>query len=503
MAGGTLFNADWYVRNNPDVADAVSSGQTDAWTHFQNFGRFEDRAPGPQFDPAYYLSQNPDVQSASDQDQTTAYDHFTNFGVTEGRSFVSYFDRDFYVEQNPDIKSAVAQGQTTPEAHFLNFGRTEARAISPFFSLAAYLDANLDVKEAAEAGVLDPLTHLLEHGVQEARDLGNGVNLAQFANDPVFQEAIAEGGDPLAAVARVAEVAPFLPTFEAPEGWEAPADTPIPVDFVPVEGEKLVVPPSVEVPEDIVLPPDTFEPVDPEEPVEPGEPLGPQEPVDLSEFELGHDQNLSDFATTSTGNMLAGSGNSGAGFLVNHVELDMPEGWEGESAPILEIGLGAQIRNGDVYTPSDEGVIEVGEGEIPTFKFSVGTDSTETLADLLATYDIKLRVDTDASEAVNFITLTAVESETLGEGALDWEFSAEGDLISDTDNLDDDGGDAHVSQNIQALSWYLPDDDGDLFGPTEGVPAGTYDVELLVYDRESVELVGATGITFDVDGTVT
>src|SRR5690606_10907150 len=57
---------------------------------------------------------------------------------------------------------------------------------------------------------------------------------------------------------RVAEVAPFLPTFVPPTGWEAPADTPIPVDFVPPEGTKLVIPPTVVVPPDMDLP-DTFE----------------------------------------------------------------------------------------------------------------------------------------------------------------------------------------------------------------------------------------------------
>src|SRR5690606_34788983 len=124
------------------------------------------------------------------------------------------------------------------------------RAISPFFDLGAYVEANPDIRDAVDAGLVNPLQHLLSYGVSENRDLGNGVNLGQFANDPTFQAALAEGGNPFDAIARVAEVTPFLPSFEPPAGWEAPKDTPIPVDFVPADGEKLVIPPSVEVPDD-------------------------------------------------------------------------------------------------------------------------------------------------------------------------------------------------------------------------------------------------------------
>src|SRR5690606_27717473 len=93
--------------------------------------------------------------------------------------------------------------------HFLLYGQTEPRSISPFFDLAAYISANPDVAAAVEAGTLNPLEHLLTAGFAEGRDLGNGINLAQFHNDPTFQNALADGGNVLDALARVAEVAPF------------------------------------------------------------------------------------------------------------------------------------------------------------------------------------------------------------------------------------------------------------------------------------------------------
>lgn len=257
MAVNDFFNAEWYLSNNPDVREAVEAGSVDARTHFELHGRSEGRSPSPAFDPAYYLDKNPDVQTAVDQGLATAYDHFLLHGQSEARAFVPFFDVDFYMQNNADVRAAVGDDPAMAVTHFLLHGQGEARPVSPFFDLNAYLDANPDVKAAVNQTDASSLEHLLLYGVAEGRPLGNGMSLAQFANDPVFQEA----SDPFEALARVAEVAPFMPSFEAPEGWEAPADTPIPQDFVPVEGEHLVVPPTVEVPEGTELP-DAFEPVD-------------------------------------------------------------------------------------------------------------------------------------------------------------------------------------------------------------------------------------------------
>ncbi|MFA5598260.1 MAG: hypothetical protein WDA26_11910, partial [Pusillimonas sp.] len=71
-------------------------------------------------------------------------------------------------------------------------------------------------------------------------------------------------GNGISALVRVQEVAPFIPTFERPAGWTPPANTPVPVDFVPPAGSgiALVVPPEVVVPPDVALLP-AFAPVQP------------------------------------------------------------------------------------------------------------------------------------------------------------------------------------------------------------------------------------------------
>lgn len=256
---GDLFDSEWYLHNNPDVAAVVRLGLTDAATHHHQHGRFEGRSPSHLFDPDHYLAKNPDVKAAVDAGLVTAYDHFLLHGQAEGRVFVPYLDVDFYLQRNPDVAIAVEGDPGGAVVHFLLHGHAEARPISPFFDMGAYLVANPDVAAAVEQFGASALQHLLFHGYGESRDLGNGIHLNQFANDPVFQSA----KTPFEALARVAEVGPFLPTFIPPKGWEAPADTPIPIDFIPVPGEKLIIPPSVKIPDGMELP-DTFEPVKPD-----------------------------------------------------------------------------------------------------------------------------------------------------------------------------------------------------------------------------------------------
>ncbi|WP_148040532.1 hypothetical protein [Marichromatium sp. AB32] len=300
-----FFDEDFYLRNNPDVAASVQAGTFTAEEHFEQYGRFEGRNPNAFVDLDFYLQQNPDVAEAVANGSTTAYDHFVTYGAQEQRQPSPLFDPAFYLEQNPDVDSAVTAGTLTPFAHFFDHGQGngELRAPAPGIDLQAYARANPDVLAQAEAGQIGIAEHLFTYGFAEGRDLGNGLNLADFANDPEFQAAVASG-NAAAALARVNEVAPFLPAFTPPEGWTPAADTPIPVDFIPTEGVRLQVPQGVEVPDDIELP-DTFEqPGSPETPEEPGSGGGTPPPPTFSVTESGTSPNITlTFAGSATGDI--------------------------------------------------------------------------------------------------------------------------------------------------------------------------------------------------------
>ncbi|MGE4125365.1 MAG: hypothetical protein AB7E59_08905, partial [Pusillimonas sp.] len=260
MATPIPFNASWYLSQNPDVAAAVEAGLTDAETHFQQFGRFEGRSPSYLVDVEYYLANNPDVAEAVRAGTITAWDHAVQFGVAEGRTMTRVFDETFYLQNNPDVAEAVANGTIASGVeHFVRFGHTELRAINPFLDLGKYLEANVDVAEATQAGDTQALAHLMTFGITEGRGLGNGIQLPIFDNDPLFTGGLVQNNH-LDAWERVKLIAPFVPTFERPAGWTPPADTTIPVDFVPPAGSdfKLVVPSEIAVPPGVTLPDQVF-----------------------------------------------------------------------------------------------------------------------------------------------------------------------------------------------------------------------------------------------------
>src|SRR5690606_29298287 len=159
-----------------DVADAVEAGDITAYQHFEMWGHTEGRAASPYFNPTQYLANNPDLADMP----FSAYEHYQAYGMDEGRAPLSSFNLEHYLLANPDV--AVR--------HVLTDGVNEDRSLNAVVSIAAYLAVNLDVKEAVAGRHTTGLAHVLSVGITEGRDLGNGVSAAQFANDPVYKEAI-------------------------------------------------------------------------------------------------------------------------------------------------------------------------------------------------------------------------------------------------------------------------------------------------------------------------
>ncbi len=132
----------------------------------------------PLFNAAYYLAQNPDVAAAG----VDPYQHFMTTGWREGRSPDALFDMAYYRNQNPDVAAAGFNLLT----HFEQYGWREGREPSLSFSSAKYLSANLDVKAAG----LDPLLHYLQYGQAEGRAafLPGGTAAADVLIDPGFYD---------------------------------------------------------------------------------------------------------------------------------------------------------------------------------------------------------------------------------------------------------------------------------------------------------------------------
>ncbi|KAA5605422.1 hypothetical protein F1188_11000 [Roseospira marina] len=132
-----FFDADYYLSQNPDVAE---SGMNPL-THYQTYGYAEGRAGQATpsgFNAKRYLEGNPDVAEAG----VDAYSHWVDHGRGEGRPIHAptgdgpgtmtgpQFEKD-YLAANPDVAEAVKAGQFKSGAeHHLLHGLDENRPTS-------------------------------------------------------------------------------------------------------------------------------------------------------------------------------------------------------------------------------------------------------------------------------------------------------------------------------------------------------------------------------------
>ncbi|NEQ47522.1 MAG: hypothetical protein F6K00_29860 [Leptolyngbya sp. SIOISBB] len=154
-----LFNEGFYLAQNQDIAQAVAGGLIrSGLEHFLLFGHKEQRDPSQMFDQSDYLTNNPDVAAAAAQGFVdSAFAHYILNGIDENRLSTAplLFNEAFYLQNNPDIAAAVTQGFLADGfEHFARFGQREGRAPSELYNEATYLALNPDVNAAVTSGAL-------------------------------------------------------------------------------------------------------------------------------------------------------------------------------------------------------------------------------------------------------------------------------------------------------------------------------------------------------------
>ena len=78
LAESPFFDADWYLKTYPDVAEKKMNPAE----HYLKFGADEGRDPSKDFDTQWYVQANPDVQDSG----INPLIHFLNHGQAEGRA---------------------------------------------------------------------------------------------------------------------------------------------------------------------------------------------------------------------------------------------------------------------------------------------------------------------------------------------------------------------------------------------------------------------------------
>ncbi|XKH59404.1 hypothetical protein LG290_12025 [Halomonas sediminis] len=165
------FNEEYYLAQNPDVAEAVANGTIQSGlSHWENMGFKENRNPNENFNTAEYLEANPDVAAAV-QDGMNPLNHFLNLGAAEGRApnaayaeIAAGFDSDAYLAANPDVANAIDAGANlNAYKHWVLFGQfeegrpeatlTDGRSVSEVLAGPSGLTEGLNTLQTAQADV--------------------------------------------------------------------------------------------------------------------------------------------------------------------------------------------------------------------------------------------------------------------------------------------------------------------------------------------------------------
>ncbi len=168
-----VFDVDYYLARNPDLALHFNGNKNEAIEHWINFGFYERRRGSPYFNLPNYTFYNPDLANAFGPFNELYLSHFLRSGIREGRTSSVFYSGTFYAANNPDLLAAFGNDYKKLLEHFIDHGAREGRRASPFFNAAEYLATNPDLSTAFGTDYIAAMVHYGIWGANENRPLGN------------------------------------------------------------------------------------------------------------------------------------------------------------------------------------------------------------------------------------------------------------------------------------------------------------------------------------------
>ena len=190
-----IFDADYYLENNPDVQEITGGDKGKALEHFLSKGVYEGRRGSGSFDVVSYYNEYPDLRAAFGTDIWKYYEHYLRHGQAEGRhpsgctglvgaptvyggtDYSAVYDPAYYLDRNPDLKAAFSRSYgrvvltdySALLSHFVRCGMAEGRVTSPAFDLPSYYNANQDLRAAYGMDLKGYYRHYVKWGRREGR----------------------------------------------------------------------------------------------------------------------------------------------------------------------------------------------------------------------------------------------------------------------------------------------------------------------------------------------
>ena len=135
-----IFDATYYLNNNPDVKNSWGNSAEAALKHFLQRGMAEGRRGNAIFDVHFYKDNYADLQKAFGNNWSAYYQHYMNIGIHEGRQASENFDVISYKTRYRDLQSAFGDDYESYVEHYISYGAKENRNVSPLRYKVDFVD---------------------------------------------------------------------------------------------------------------------------------------------------------------------------------------------------------------------------------------------------------------------------------------------------------------------------------------------------------------------------
>lgn len=177
-----VYNPDYYMLHNPDVAANCGSNSDTLIRHFINNGMAEGRIASENFDINLYRNRYADLRKAYGDTLQLYYYHYMQMGKAEGRiasggiwtsydgrDYSSVYDYQYYVDNNPDVENAFEGNDIQTIVHFVNYGMKEGRRGNQSFDVNYYRLRYPDLQAAFGNDLQAYYIHYMDYGKSEGR----------------------------------------------------------------------------------------------------------------------------------------------------------------------------------------------------------------------------------------------------------------------------------------------------------------------------------------------
>ncbi len=183
----SVFDAEYYRTNNPDIATYYGLDDAAMLSHFVNYGMKEGRQASSNFNVYSYAYAYSDLRNAYKNNLKSYYIHYMNYGHKEGRiaigtttmqngatvyngkNYSSVYNAEYYRSNNSDVKKTYGLDDVAMLGHFVNYGINEGRQGNSTFNVYSYAYAYSDLRNAYKNNLKSYYLHYINYGCKEGR----------------------------------------------------------------------------------------------------------------------------------------------------------------------------------------------------------------------------------------------------------------------------------------------------------------------------------------------